>query len=145
MRTIVLPALLGLAFSTPLAAQNDWARPGSAIRRLSPSDFPQLPNAVRTDLTQRGCTVPQAWLNPEPHNVVQGAFIRPDSKDWAVLCSRAGISRILVFRDGKTTRVDSLARMPDRSYSHMSDSGGIIYHRKIGAVRIRAACEYPST
>ena len=86
---------------------------GDGIIRLKPSDFKQLPAPVRRDLDRRGCRIPQAPWKPAPHNVIVGAFISARSQDWAVVCSIKAQSRVLVYRGGKTSRVDSLSRMPD--------------------------------
>jgi hypothetical protein len=89
------------------------AQQGDGIIRLKSSDFKQLPVAVRKDLDRRRCLIPQVSEKPAPHNVTVGAFVAAGSRDWAVLCSIKGESRILVYREGKTARVDSLAKQKD--------------------------------
>jgi len=99
----------------------DFARADSAVVRLAPAAFPALPVEVRRDLDRRGCRVPQSYLDSLPHNVVHGAITATGRADWAVLCSIAGRSRILVYqhvvgRVADTTHVDSLEVARDANY-----------------------------
>ena len=86
---------------------------GDGVIRLKPSEFRQLPAVVRRDLDRRGCTIPQAFWKTAPHNVITGSFIAKGSRDWAVLCSVKGSSRVLVYRNGGATKVDSMERGRD--------------------------------
>lgn len=70
------------------------------LRRLPLSAFPDLPPSVRAVLTQRRCMIPQTWEARRPENVIHGAFFQAGHEDWAMLCSQAGESSLLVFRDG---------------------------------------------
>jgi hypothetical protein len=115
-------------------AQDVWTRADSAVVRLHPSAFAQLPQAVRTELDRRGCTIPQSDAERRPHNVIEGAFVAAGSHDWAVLCSIARTSRILVFRGGLASTVDSLAPSADRSFLQQGDGGRIVFSRKLTAV-----------
>lgn len=112
----------------------DWARADSATVRLSPAAFPQLPAAVRRDLERRRCRVPQASDSRGAHNVVRGAFLGRGTDDWAVLCSRAGVSRILIYRAGQVA--DSLGRATDHGYLQTGVQAGapfgIGFSRQIG-------------
>jgi hypothetical protein len=128
LATVVTP-------STAVAgAQGVWGHADSATVRLAPSVFPHLPAAVAADLTQRGCRIPQSSQNSVPHNVTSGAFAAPAHADWAALCSIAGVSRILVYRDGSTVQVDSLDVAADRSYLQEVAAGRIEFSRTIVAV-----------
>ena len=106
-------------------------RQGDGIVRLKPSDFRQLPSAVRRDLDRRRCLIPQIPQKTAPHNVIAGSFIATGSRDWAVLCSIRGQSRILVYRAGKTTKVDSLARMSDSSFMQSDVNDVMVFSRKL--------------
>lgn len=74
-----------------------------ATRERSISEFPQLPQAVREDLRNRGCTVPQGPASGEMANVIRGHFRDSQHTDWAVLCDirRAGTSSLLVYWSGE--------------------------------------------
>lgn len=80
-----------------------------------------MPAEVRRDLERRGCRIPQSYLDSLPHNAMRGAITATGRADWAVLCSIAGGSRILVYqhvvgRVADTTHVDSLNAARDASY-----------------------------
>ena len=108
-----------------------WARADSSIVRLPPSSFPALPSVVRADLERRGCSVPQSPDIKEPHSVLSGAFIQAGQTDWAVLCSIDLVSRILVYRGGRTDVVDSLAQLDDRNYLQGNGGDTIVFSREI--------------
>ena len=98
----------------------DWDRAEKAIVRLLPSAFPALPQPVREDAEQRGCTIPQSSYRREPHNVIEGEFTTPKQRDWAILCSRNGVSSIVVYRRGTTDDVEELAASEDRHFLQAS-------------------------
>ena len=105
-------AALILATST-LSSEQHEAAPKIAIPRLPPTAFPELPQSVVRGLTKRGCTIPQAYLQTAPHNVIRGSFARNDQTDWAILCSAGGVTRILVFWKGSDETVSALASTND--------------------------------
>ena len=121
MRILVLA--LGAAFGLP--------QQGDGIIRLRPREFRQLPAAVRRNLDTRGCTIPQYPGKQAPHNVITGSFIAKGSRDWAVLCSVNGRSRILVYRNGAAGKVDSLAPLADSGFMQLNASGVREFSRKI--------------
>jgi hypothetical protein len=90
------------------------------IVRLAPRDFPRMPATVADDAHRRGCTIPQAYTNPRPHNVISGRFRDRNHMDWAVLCSRDGRSAILIYWSGSPGDVAELADLADGTY----DIGG---------------------
>jgi hypothetical protein len=112
----------------------DFQRADFAIVRLSPSRFPQLPPAIRQALTRRGCTIPQVWGDKGAHNVIQGSFIKPKERDWAVLCSIHRTSAILIFHNASPTRVIELARQADIDSLQGEGGGAIGYSRAISPV-----------
>ncbi len=67
------------------------------IRHLPVNAFPQLPPAIQTQLTNRGCLIPQTYEAHQPENVVHAGLDRHGSSDWAVLCSVNGTVSLLVF------------------------------------------------
>jgi hypothetical protein len=118
-------------------AQIDAA--ATEIRRLSPDAFPELPAPIRTALRRRGCTIPQ----PAPvqtsgdgprANVIRGDFFAPGQPAWAVLCSVAGSSSILVFRGGSGAAPAELAKYEDRIYLQDFGTGKAGYDRQIRPV-----------
>jgi len=113
------------------AAMAAFAPQGDGIIRLKPREFRQLPSAVRRNLDARGCTIPQWPGGHAAHNVINGSFISSGSRDWAVLCSIDGVSRILVYRDGSAKRVDSLAIRSDAVFMQSEANGVMQFSRKI--------------
>lgn len=68
------------------------------IRHLPVSSFPDLPAPTANALTRRGCLIPQSYEAHHPENVIHGSFERPDSTDWAILCTeKDGKVSLLVF------------------------------------------------
>jgi hypothetical protein len=117
------------------APQDKWAVADSATLRLPPAAFSQLPRNIVQYLQGRGCTVPQTYLSREPHNVIGGEFARRGQIDWAVLCSRNGVSSILVFWRGSTKSVSEIAKAPDNGFLQtVSEGGKIAYSRAIESV-----------
>lgn len=111
----------------------DWKKEIEKVL-LPPSSFPQLPVGIRKELEKLGCKIPQPSFPKEPHNVIQGEFARPGQKDWAVLCSKEGISTIVVFWEESTACSDKISPAKDRSYFQGMGNGSIGYSRAIRAV-----------
>lgn len=116
---LLLSVVVASADSVAIAAQpipaEAWATADLSVRRLSPDTFGMLPASVRKELIRLGCTIPQTYEQERPHNVISGRFTSSAGTDWAVLCSRARISTILVFQRGQTPPLE-LATAPDRDY-----------------------------
>lgn len=107
---------------------------------MPPAAFAHLPATVRQALEQRGCTVPQTFIDPGPHNVVRGHFARPRQTDWAVLCSRHDTSVVLVFWAGRAMAPTSLNPAPDATFLQGIGGGAIGFSRVLrvaGASRMR--------
>jgi hypothetical protein len=138
MRSLTLFALIAL-FGAGTAAGADFT-----IRRLAPSAFPQLPPSIRQTLEHRGCLVPQLWegWNSKPHNVIRGAFLRKKQIDWAVLCSIAGRSTILVFPRGASQPAAELAAADDENFVQEVMPGRSGFSRAIGAVGRKHILEF---
>jgi len=107
----------------------------ASIRRLPPGNFRQLPSAVVESLQARKCLIPQTWHNETPHNVIRGSFTGADRNEWAVLCSRRGISSILVFRADSAEPVAEIAAAKDEDFQQGVDERGTLgFSREISAV-----------
>jgi len=106
----------------------------SAIKRLPPKAFSQLPTQIVNDLEKRGCTIPQIYAN-QASNVIHGEFKQKGIIDWAILCSSNNISTILIYWAGDPNSVDAIRESPDRKWLQ-SGSDGIVndYSRAIGSV-----------
>lgn len=131
--TLVLLTLLARSAQIPLP--EGWEQAEREIKRLPPAAFPQLPEAVVKKLEARGCTIPQSFIKPQPHNVIRGEFARKGQRDWAVLCSTEKKSTILVFWGKPTTCPNEVAIIEDRIFLQTIDEQGKIgYSRFIERV-----------
>ncbi|HYV67184.1 MAG TPA: hypothetical protein VE964_13140 [Myxococcales bacterium] len=99
MRPSLLSAAGVLAASLPLVAGANGTELGQPYKLLSPGELSALPAAIKQELDNMGCRIPQAY-EAQPNNAVQGEFARKGQKDWAVLCSKGGSSRLLIFWGG---------------------------------------------
>ena len=121
-RTFAIAVLLLTAFLTA-AGQDSANPPAQDISYASPAGYPQLPAAIRTELQSRGCRIPQPYSGPKLQNAIRGHFARPRQTDFAVLCSRQGISSILVFWNGSAATPVEVAPAPDRNFLTVVENG----------------------
>lgn len=109
------------------------ANADDAIVRLRPAAFANLPVAVSAELERRGCLVPQSYADKTPHNVIRGRFLLPDATDLAVLCSRNGVSSILIFRNESAESVGEIGSRPDRDFLQVvGERGATGFSRRLG-------------
>ena len=107
------------------------------ISRLPAARFPELPRDFARELDSLGCAVPQSYFAGEPHNVIRGSFGAPGQEDWAALCSRAGVSVILVHWGGpvqcprEVGANDRSRAAPDRHYLQSIGGDRIGFSRRI--------------
>ena len=130
---LLVVAIGGPAHVPPRGAQ-DWQQADAATARLKPAAFADLSAQIRQALERRGCTVPQSYGRPTPHNVIRGHFTSAAQMDVAALCSKARVSSILVFRGGSSTDVAELAPSPDAGFLQGLGPGVIGYSRSLAAV-----------
>ncbi|NNG16357.1 MAG: hypothetical protein HKM89_07745 [Gemmatimonadales bacterium] len=142
LRSITLVFLLVLFGPQTLEAQDRWDEAARRIRYLSPAEFPSAPPDVIRALDARACRIPQVWYDSLPHNVIRGEFARPGQEDWAALCSRTGVSQILVFWGGSAGGVDSLAAHEDTSFLQLVDPDRIGFSRRIEVADSSIMWEY---
>lgn len=113
LSAMALGLSLGAAPASAQATRIDFEDALRSMTLLGPEAFPELPVHVARALERRGCAVPQSWLHEEPHNVVRGSFLGAGSQAWAVLCSVADTSSILVFPGEPGAAPMALARSAD--------------------------------
>ena len=128
--------LLSFCLANPLGfAQDEWDKAEKEIRRLNPTEFIDLPSEIVQELEQRGCTIPQVYYSDRLWNAIKGEFARPGQKDWAVLCSRNGVSSILVFWGGQTPACrGEIAPAEDNIFLQGIGNGRIGFSRAISPV-----------
>ena len=112
-------------------AQDRWTKANADIVRLSPRLFRELPKGVARKLRSMGCTIPQAKEISGRHNVIKGHFKRTKQTDWAVLCSRRGVSAIIVFWGGSANSISQIARARDAGFLQNDGNGAIGFSRSL--------------
>jgi hypothetical protein len=146
MAAVAAMASIAPAPEPPRFQGPDWD--GTRILRLRPSSFSSLPGPVVTRLRSLGCTVPQSDVPTRgPQNVVRGQFRRAGQHDWAVLCSRRGVSAILIFWRGSPDSWSEIALHPDTTFLQVtgSDAAGrdtVAYSRLLGVAGRRTILDY---
>jgi hypothetical protein len=130
---IILSVAIASAVAVDLCSTE--AAPKSDIKRLPPSSFPELPKGIITYLTVRKYTIPQS---PETgsrrrHNVISGSFKKGDQKDWAVVASKEGSSKIIIFWGGSTSHPTSMQESKDSEWLQQMPEG-LSYSRVINTV-----------
>jgi hypothetical protein len=128
---LILPFCTAAVLAAQAPSPEAWTRADAATRRLPPSEFSDVSQAIRVELQRRGCTIPQVYTAGPPHNVVRGAFRRRGQSDVAVLCSRQHTSTILVFWGGDPHSVNEMASRADAEFLQVVGSGGIGFSRMI--------------
>jgi hypothetical protein len=100
--------LFGLGFSTDVSPSGLQEQEFSQWIMRRPSDFPSVPPAIRRQLEQQQCRIPQAPNWRIRHNLVWGEFDRSGQQDLAVLCVRGQTAIIYVYWASDATRRDQL-------------------------------------
>jgi hypothetical protein len=136
MLRIVLSQIACIIFLVlPALSQDKWEKADLYTTRLSPDKFTDLPATIVEHLVRKNCTIPQSFIKKDPHNVVNGEFLREGQFDWAVLCSVNRNSSILVFVGGSVEKVLTLAKGSDANYLQTIDGNGTLgFSRVIGSV-----------
>ena len=117
-------------------APEAWSRADAETRRLNPSALTELPQRLRVELQRRGCTIPQVYTGGRTHNVIRGAFRSGGTEDWAVLCSRARISTVIIFWGGNPSDASEVATRPDAEFLQVVGQGRIGFSRAISVASI---------
>lgn len=137
-------AILLVSFSVTRA--DEWDDAAKAITRLSPRMFPELPASIADELEKNGCTIPQPSAYYEKKTgVISGSFAKRGQIDYAILCSKNGVSHIQVIWGGTTQCESELKPRDDRnSLQGGPGPGGIAYSRAIATASQRTIAAYQS-
>ena len=127
MRSVVMLLSIICALSAHATRANN------TVRRLQIEDYPQLPPNVAVVLRSRACTIPQPSQSAPPRNVIVGDFFQKGQTAWAVLCSSANQSMILVFRNRSDHNPSEIAKSEDSRFIIETWQGGKLYSREISA------------
>ena len=118
------------------AHADEWSDADQATRRLAPAEATALPPAVRADLEKRGCRIPQFFASRQAGNFARGTFLGTERDDWAVLCSIARVSRILVYPGGTAQGVVEVPGSARKDADFLQEVGGgrIGFSRSVSAM-----------
>ncbi len=130
----ILLAILVISFAAEIHAQDKWAMADKNIVRIAPNSFTQLPKSIINDLEKRHCTIPQSYIQNSKHNVISGEFKRKGQKDWAILCSKNRASSILIYWNGSSSNVSSIASSKDEGHLQTIGDDKIGFSRVIDVV-----------
>lgn len=130
-----------------IANADEWDDAASAVTRLSPKMFPELPATIADDLDKQGCMIPQptSFINNRT-GVIFGNFAKRGQIDYAVLCStRNGESHIQVIWGGTAQCESRLKPKQDRNYLQGGPGPkGIAYSRTIASASQKTIASYQS-
>ncbi len=104
---LVISAVLAAAAGaqpTLKEIQKEWPD----FRYLEPKQVRELPALIKADLDKRGCKIPSFTKWDARHNVIQGQFLKPGQRDWAVLCRHQNKSSILIYPASATADVQTV-------------------------------------
>lgn len=104
---------------------------------VSPSGFSSMPMAVRDQLYNMGCLIPQDFEAVKAKkfvNIIRGRFITKIRTDYAVLCSVEQRSRILVLHSKTGDVLSEVAIAPDSEYLQSLTEGAAVFSRRITRV-----------
>jgi hypothetical protein len=146
LRSCLVAAVATIGGCSPETAQTEredpWSAAEAGVVRLVPADFAGTPPRVRESLEELGCRIPQAWGEPEPHNLISGRFAASGQVDWAALCSRDGISELVIIWGGAANCQSGLASTADRTYLQALGAEGILFSRAIDSVSAESLRRY---
>lgn len=111
----------------PAAAWTDWP---IVLSYLQPSALEGVPESIRDELHRAGCLIPTLQWGRQ--NVVRGRFAAPGQEDWAVLCSRDGVSEIRLFWGGDARCPQPVAPSPDRHWLQDRGDSTAVLGRTVG-------------
>lgn len=119
-----------------------WGEAEKQIVRLDPIAFNELPREIVNELKAMKCAVPQTYERSKPHNVINGSFAERTQMDWAVLCSRKGVSLIKVFWGGAARCPSEISGGQDQKWLQDIGNDKIGYSRAIGSASEEAILKY---
>jgi hypothetical protein len=111
------------------AAPDDWAGWQILLSYLQPAALEGVPREIVEALEAEGCLIPT--LQWSGQNAVRGQFAAPGQDDWAVLCSRDGVSEIRIFWGGEARCPQPVAPSADRTWLQGRGDGTAVLSRSI--------------
>ena len=122
---------------------DEWAGWQIVLSYLQPAALEGVPGEIVAALETEGCLIPT--LQWSGQNAVRGQFAAPGQDDWAVLCSRDGVSEIRIFWGGEARCPQPVAPSADRTWLQGRGDGTAVLSRSIDRSSprdVRAWLEY---
>jgi hypothetical protein len=107
-----------------------WTAWPIVLSYIQPSALEGVPESIRNELESAGCLIPTLQWGRQ--NVVRGSFAAPGQEDWAVLCSRDGVSEIRLFWGGEARCPQPVAPSPDRQWLQDRGDSTAVLGRTVG-------------
>ena len=122
-------------------SENDFKN----IVYLSPSDFKELPKSIVKYLENNKCKIPQPFFyksGQKKYNVIKGNFYSKNQYDWAVMCSKNHISKIIIFKSASTKKIDILKEFKDVTGLQELGSGKMEFSLDISVISKKDMVDY---
>jgi len=100
MKILGLALVMSAVLAAPASAQTELKeiqKEWPDFRYLEPKQVRELPAVIKADREKRGCKIPRFTKWDARHNLIQGQFLKPGQRDWAVLCRQQDKSSILIY------------------------------------------------
>jgi hypothetical protein len=122
----------------------DWDAAAKQVRQVSPSKFNHLPRDAVALLEKQGCTIPQPtyYTDQRKVNVISGSFAAHGQKDYAVLCSKNGVSHIQLIWGGSIRCPSKLQFGADQDYLQHVGNDEIAFSREIASASQKTISKY---
>jgi len=106
--------------------QKEWPD----FRYLDPKQVRALPVVIKADLEKRGCKIPRFTKWDARHNVIQGQFLNPGQRDWAVLCRHQDKSSILIYPASAAVDVQTVRSEDHDPYRIIHSITAFVLHKR---------------
>ena len=118
-------------------AQQAWPD----LQLMSPQQVRGLANNLQQDLQTRQCRIPVFTKWDGQHNVIRGSFLKPGSKDVAVLCLVKDDMGIIVYPGGSPDNAQFIRKFPADAYRMIHTVSPFVLNKR--AIRDNATERLP--
>lgn len=107
-----------------------------------PTEVRGLPKNIVEYLEKTNCLIPKSVNSDQSIGGFRGSFSRKEQTDWVTLCSRNGVSSILIFWKGSIASVSEIAKKRDADFIRRNSTGELEYFRRIGLDGVNDMIDY---
>lgn len=112
---MLLIAALFINGPSLLMAQHAGDKIG-VLKRVDPATAERLPAWLKNALAKRHCLIPQVHSDDNLTNIARGLLVDSTTESYALLCSRAGSSSVLVVTRDPALAPPPILLRPDTSF-----------------------------